>query len=419
MAKIVAYAYPAPGHLYPFVPILLELRKRMHRVSIVLPEEGRGPRELAGIHVRVMKWSRPDASDEATRFVAYGEPLAAILDRAIAKERPDLLLIDPTLWGGLIAAEASGFPWASVAHNPMLFRALGVDVRGPGLRPRRGIFGRLWHRVLEAGLRTVESRYSATINAVRAARGLAPLSHRWDLFHLPPLTIATTIEPFEYPRTDWHPTIRFVGPILWDPPSGAASVARQLDDRPLILVTGSSIPEVGKARRWVDMALEALADEPFQVVATLPAGELPQRLPANVRVERFIPHGQLLPYAACVVCHGGPGITQKALAAGVPVVAIPFAYDRFEVARRVEVAGAGVMLPGRRLTPARLKAAVHRAIQCKPGAERVAQAFRQAGGAPAAADAIEDLLGVKTSRNKAYVEAERRIPGSRSADGGF
>jgi hypothetical protein len=35
------------------------------------------------------------------------------------------------------------------------------------------------------------------------------------------------------------------------------------------------------------------------------------------------------------------GITQKALAAGVPVCVIPFGRDQLEVARHVEIAGAG------------------------------------------------------------------------------
>ena len=113
---------------------------------------------------------------------------------------------------------------------------------------------------------------------------------------------------------------------------------------------------------------------------------------ANVRIERFLPHAPLLERAACVVCHAGMGITQKALAHGVPVVAVPFGRDQPEVARRVEVAGAGVRLPARKLTPDRLREAVRRAIELRPGAERIAAAFAAAGGAVAAADELEALI---------------------------
>lgn len=387
MAKITAYTILTPGHVFPFVPILFGLRERGHTVLFTVLTDAEQPSEVAGIETRAARWNA-----HLSDFASYGERLAHILEQFIAEERPDLILVDPALWGGMVAAEASGLPWVSLAHNPKLFRGRGVDIRGPGFRPPRGILGRLWHRFLEAGVRMMDARYVGTMNAVRAARGLPPVTQTWDIFHVPPLTIATTAEPFEYPRTDWHSSIRFVGPMLWEPPAPAPSWIEQLDERPVVLLVGSSIPEVGKARSWVSIALDALADEPYQVIATLPTDPIPERLPSNVRVERFIPHGHLLPRATCVVCHGGPGITQKALAAGVPVVAVPFAYDRFEVARRVQVAGAGVMLPGKHLTRARLRKAVRQAIRCKPGAERIAEAFRRAGGVPAAVDAIEELI---------------------------
>jgi UDP:flavonoid glycosyltransferase YjiC (YdhE family) len=90
------------------------------------------------------------------------------------------------------------------------------------------------------------------------------------------------------------------------------------------------------------------------------------------------------------------GITQKALAHGVPVVAVPFGRDQPEVARRVEVAGAGVRLPKGQLTPARLRTAVRRAMELRPGAERIQAAFATAGGAKAAAGAIESLVPAKS-----------------------
>ena len=146
-------------------------------------------------------------------------------------------------------------------------------------------------------------------------------------------------------------------------------------------------------RRLVEAACAAFAGEPFDVVVTT-ADVDPSGLdaPTNVHVERFLPHAPLLERAACVVCHAGMGITQKALAHGVPVVAVPFGRDQPEVARRVEVAGAGVRLPARKLTPARLREAVQRAIELRPGAERIAAAFADAGGAAAAAQVLEGLL---------------------------
>lgn len=105
-----------------------------------------------------------------------------------------------------------------------------------------------------------------------------------------------------------------------------------------------------------------------------------------------MPHGAVLDRAVCAVTHGGMGATQKALARGVPVCAVPFGRDQLEVARRVEIAGAGTRLPAKRLNAERLRAKVAEAMRCARGAGRVAAGYRAAGGSAAAADAVEGRL---------------------------
>jgi MGT family glycosyltransferase len=199
-----------------------------------------------------------------------------------------------------------------------------------------------------------------------------------------------TAEPFEYPRRDWPSNVVLVGPRAWDPPAEPPRWLQEID-RPVVLVTTSS--GFQDDHRLVQVAVQALADEPVAVVATLPAGDpAAMRVPANARVERFVPHGLVLDRAACAVTHGGMGATQKALAHAVPVCAVPFGRDQLEVARRVEVAGAGTRLPARRLRPDRLLAKVREAIQLREGARRIQQAFTATGGPSAAADAFETRL---------------------------
>jgi UDP:flavonoid glycosyltransferase YjiC (YdhE family) len=119
----------------------------------------------------------------------------------------------------------------------------------------------------------------------------------------------------------------------------------------------------------------------------------------------------MLARAACAVTHGGMGVTQKALARGVPVCAVPFGRDQLEVARRVEMSGAGTRLPAQRLTPERLRAKVREAMARCEGARQIAIAFAAAGGAEAAADAADELLiGLDSdgeqNRTSACAEAE-------------
>jgi MGT family glycosyltransferase len=181
-----------------------------------------------------------------------------------------------------------------------------------------------------------------------------------------------------------------VGPLEWEPPSEPPSWLGEVD-APLVLVTTST--DYQADTRLVRTALEALAGSDVHVVATLPSDDpTGLAIPPNAHVERFVPHSLVLDRAVCAITHGGMGGTQKALARGVPVVAVPFGRDQSEVARRVEVAGAGVRLPARKLRADRLADAVRVARTKTDGARRVAAAYRSAGGAGAAADAVESRL---------------------------
>jgi MGT family glycosyltransferase len=211
-----------------------------------------------------------------------------------------------------------------------------------------------------------------------------------EWFNDAPLLLYMTAEPFEYPRRDWPENVVMVGPCAWDPPSDPPQWLGQIT-QPIVLVNTST--EFQNDGRLVQVALQALAQEPVTVVATLPAGDPASlQIPANAHVERFIPHTPVLEHAACAVTHGGMGSTQKALAHGVPVCAVPFGRDQLEVARRVEVAQAGTRLPAKRLRADRLRVKVREAMTCTEGARRIAAAFAATGGPRTAADAFQTRL---------------------------
>jgi UDP:flavonoid glycosyltransferase YjiC (YdhE family) len=86
------------------------------------------------------------------------------------------------------------------------------------------------------------------------------------------------------------------------------------------------------------------------------------------------------------------GIVQKSLAAGVPLCVVGWGRDQLEAGRRVEAAGAGILVSRRRLTPARLRDAVSRARALRPGAERLAAAIAASPGPARAVDELESLL---------------------------
>ena len=410
MARILAYTSPARGHLFPVTPILDELHRRGHRIAlrtIASQVERLGARgfEAGPIDPAIERVKHHDyeartplgALKRSVRiFCQRAQYEVPDLRRAIDEARPDLLLVDVATWGAMAAAEAWGGPWASWCPYPLPLRSKDAPPFGPGLRPARGRPGRL----RDAALRplvfgSLERIVGRRLNEVRNGAGVPPIAGAGDLFAAPPLLLYLTSEPFEYPRSDWPPNVRMVGPCDWDPPTEPPAWLDDLEE-PIVLVTTSS--EFQDDGRLVACALKALATEPVHVVATVPSGD-PGRFdaPANATVVRFAPHAPILDRAACAITHGGMGATQKALARGVPVCVVPFGRDQLEVARRVEVAGAGTRLPARRLSPARLRAAVVRAMMRAEGARRVADAFRAAGGPAAAADAVEQLVADERS----------------------
>lgn len=402
--RLLAYTSPSRGHLYPVVPILLELRGRGHETTLCTLAHEVSTVGALGIesepvspHVEAIELDDYRARWQAARglraletFAARAAPDALGLRSAIERHRPDALLIDINCWGAYAASEASGLPWAVYSPYLLMFPSRQAPPFGLGLAPVAGALGRARNRLLGAASEMVVNRAALpALNRVRAEQGVGALNAFRELLERPPRMLVLTAEGFEYPRSDWPPNVRFVGSIDWAPPQEPPEWLADMPD-PLVLVTCST--ERQRDERLLEVALRALPDAGMTVLGTSAAHNPGTfRAPQGSRVVRFVTHDPVLARAACVVCHGGMGITQKALAAGVPAVVVPFGRDQLETARRVELAGAGVRLLPRRLTPERLAQAVHRAIELREGALRVSRLFASAGGAAAAADVIEGL----------------------------
>jgi MGT family glycosyltransferase len=405
MACILAYTSPGRSHLFPLTPILDELHLRGHQIKLrtlasqVQLMRSRGF-DTAPIKAEIETIEHDDwrarhplqsVRMNARTFSARAEHDRVDLAEAIATTEPDAVIVDINSWGAVTAAEAWGGPWAIFCPYPLALPSKDTPPFGPGLAPAHGALGRARDRLLGPLLiGAVERQLRPMFNDMRALMGLAPVASLAEGFQRPTLILYLTAEPFEYPRRDWPPNLVMVGPCSWDPPAAPPPWLEQAQ-QPIVLINTST--EFQNDGRLIEVALHALAHEPVTVVATLPAGD-PSRLqvPANARVERFISHTPVLERAACAVTHGGMGSTQKALAHGVPVCAVPFGRDQLEVARRVEVARAGTRLPVRRLRPDRLRAKIMQAMGCNEGAQRIADAYAATGGPGAAADAVETRL---------------------------
>jgi MGT family glycosyltransferase len=403
-ARVLAYTSPARGHLYPLIPILDELARRGHEIAIrtlasqvtSMQDRGFAAAPIAPIVEELVHDDYEARTPQGSlrrgvaKFAGRAEFEVPDLRAAIAAEHPDVILVDAMCWGASAAAAAWDGPWAQWFPYPLPMPSRDVPPFGPGLRPASGALGRLRDRALRPLiLRSMEKVFLPLVNAARDSVAQPPFASITEMFTAAPLLLYMTAEPFEYPRSDWPASVRMVGPCCWDPPADPPAWLAGIK-QPIVLVSTSS--EFQDDGRLITTALDALADEDVHVIATVPTAELPRiQVPANAHVEQFLPHAPILARAACAVTHGGAGVTQKALAARVPVCVVPFGRDQLEVARRVDVAQAGTRLPARRLTADRLRAKIREAMTKRAGANRVADGFIAAGGPSAAVDAIERL----------------------------
>jgi UDP:flavonoid glycosyltransferase YjiC (YdhE family) len=180
--------------------------------------------------------------------------------------------------------------------------------------------------------------------------------------------LQATVAGFEYPRSDLAATVRFVGPILtppaqsyeepsWWPELGAG--------RPVVHVTQGTLDNADLGRLLL-VTTRALAGDDVLVVATTGGPDpapLRRGLPANVRLERFVPHDLLLPRVAVMVTNGGYGGVQQALANGVPLVVSGDSEDKPEVGARVQWSGTGINLHSGRPSPPMVANAVRRVLR--------------------------------------------------------
>ncbi|HST38385.1 MAG TPA: glycosyltransferase [Conexibacter sp.] len=434
MATLLAYTSPAAGHLFPLVPGLLELRARGHAVHVRTATAHVAALRAVGLEAAPVDpriEAIPVADHEArcgpdrlkrgfADLLARGPLDRDDLDAAVAQVRPDALLLDTLAYGAHVAAERGGLPWAITLPSLLPLPGNGIPPYGLGLRPRADAVGRARDALLwRAVVRMYGRAMLPPLNRLRKEAGLRSFFSPLQLFAAPDRLLALSGAPLEYRRDDLPAHVRLVGAQAWDPPAAAPGWLSEPGD-PWVLVTCST--EYQGDEQLAATAIEALRDLPLRVLVTLggAAGRDGARLPraANARVEPFAPHGPVLARAAAVVCHGGMGIVQKAVGAGVPLVAVPFGRDQPEVARRVAECGAGRVVQRRRLTPEAMRTAVQDALgaDARAAAAAAGVQLRAAGGPSAFADAAEELV------RSAGADRSARSPGGdlagRAAAGG-
>jgi UDP:flavonoid glycosyltransferase YjiC (YdhE family) len=134
-------------------------------------------------------------------------------------------------------------------------------------------------------------------------------------------------------------------------PAFAAWIADRAARPTVYLTMGTVFNDVDRVRTILD----AVRTDAVNVVVTVGPGTDPAILgpqPAEVHVARYIPQAQVLRHSQVMVSHAGSGALLGAMAAAVPILAIPQGADQFMNAERIADAGLGLRVLPHELSPA-------------------------------------------------------------------
>ena len=322
--RVLFTCQPALGHFHPLVPIARALETAGHEVAFATPSTfvptviGSGFRAFPAGMAKPTAEAFPEVralhGSEETAFMlghvrpAQAAAMASDLLGLIAAWRPGLLVRERGEYGGCIAAERLGIPYAAV-------------------------------EVIAAGYdREASALLSAGLASVLAAHGLPPdpdlqiVERQAVISPFPPSYRGMTDQKLSTPWLSIRPT-----PFDQSGDERQPAWVDGLPDRPNVYLTLGTSPLFNTRRAIFRAFIEGLADQPLNLMVAVGRNNEPDDsgpVPAHVRIERYVPQTLVFPRCDLVICHAGSGTVMAALAHGLPLVLVPLGADQPQNARR-------------------------------------------------------------------------------------
>ncbi len=297
-------------------------------------------------------------------LIPLAESMIDGVERAVEEFEPAVVVADREALAGALVARRFHLRWATSATSWVAL----ADPFGGFRRVGEWVVDRLARLQQEAGLVPVDwpdrSPDLILVYATRALIGDVPLPA----------------------------ACRLVGPALVGRVERTPFPWSELRDGPRILASIGTV-NPGANTWFVPTVLEALDDASWQAVLVAPM-ELVPHPPPNVLVRPYVPQLSVLDTMNAVLCHAGANVTCESLSRGLPLVVVPIKDDQMHIAGDVVRAGAGIRARFGRVTPHELRTAVETVLtdpSYREAAGRIRTSFEEAGGAVAAADALERL----------------------------
>jgi rhamnosyltransferase subunit B len=261
-------------------------------------------------------------------------------------------------FGARVAQEKLGIQLTTVHLSPALFRSQFEGPRLPKVYLHRGPgwFKRFQWYMADRYL--IDPMITPWLNSFRQELGLPPakriLKEWWNS---PQRVLAFFPEWFAARQPDWPQQTRLTGFPLYSEegitePSAALVQFLAAGSKPIAFTPGS-------ANLFGQDFFQAAAETCRQlgrrgILLTRFGEQIPPHLPDGVRHFDFAPFRWLLPRVEMLVHHGGVGSMSQAMAAGIPQIIMPMAFDQVDNAYRVTKLGIGKSLARERFNARKL-----------------------------------------------------------------
>jgi rhamnosyltransferase subunit B len=411
--QIVLLAIGSHGDVLPFLAIGAELRLRGYRVTLAALAPFQDLAVSAGLSFHPLGTEAD--FDSIARESALWHPRrgAALLLKFISSlteetytwlaahcRAGDLIVAQPVCLGARLAQERLGLSLVTVHLAPFLIESRYAPPALPGLPLPAFLPSRLKHWIGRgADTYLIGPAVLPTLNTLRARLGLGPVRRLRYWWNSPDRLLLMFPPWYAPPQADWPLQAVQVGFGMADRLGDQQSLTPELEaflqggSPPLAFTYGSAM-RLGSA--FFEKAIALCRRMNRRGVLLAPQdGQVPADLPAEILHQPYAPFSLLLPRCAALIHHGGIGTVAQALAAGIPQLVVPVAFDHFDEGRHLQRLRVGAALSQQRFTPARAARVLQRLLNTPDVAQACSAArehMRHADATVAACDEIEHML---------------------------
>lgn len=427
--RVLVAAFGSHGDILPLIAIGGELARRGHEVVMAGAEPFAPAAARAGIGFEQLASEAQyrEAIERAgfwrpllglRRLSAYAEQAIRPTYDFIARRagKSDTILLASTLaLGARLAQDALRLPLVTVHLSPLIMQSRHAAPRLPVVGTLNWLPPDLkWTIHLGADEWFVEPGLKPGLNRLRAELGLAPVKRLRHWWHAPRCALLMCPPWFAPPQPDWPAQLRQLGFPQADRLGGESGLDPKLEtflangEAPVAVTFGTAMREAAPLQ-CVAVEAAARAGRRSLILGAGPV-EIPQRFRDRVFVAAYAPFGDVLPRCAAFVHHGGIGTVARALAAGVPQLVTPLAFDQFDNAERVVRLGCGRAVHRRLYAPGRAAAALEAVL----GSAEIAESCRRIAARSEGEDAVSDAADAVEAEFVA-VQERRRGSGGQTA----